>query len=84
MTAVFEGSRVWATGNSDNPGIWVTTNEMGADRVRIVVEKGYSAMPADMTIAETRTLARQLYRLARRVEKRMDATPVAVVKEAKK
>lgn len=53
-------------GDKEHKGIWVRAGEVGKDR--IFIEPTYST--AIMTAEEARNLAKQLNRLARRVEQR--------------
>lgn len=64
--SVWEARGVWASGSKDNKGIWVRIYEVRADCIGL--EATYNT--AEMTVEEARALARQLYRLARRVEQR--------------
>lgn len=70
MSAVFEMAGVWSTGSDTEIGKWVQVAEIGKDRVQVHVNKGYDPPLALLTVDEARTLARQLYRMARRVEAR--------------
>jgi hypothetical protein len=66
LGAIFEMAGTWAVGDKEHKGIWVRAGEVGKDR--IFIEPTYST--AIMTAEEARNLAKQLNRLARRVEHR--------------
>lgn len=68
--AVFEVSGVWAKAGKDNKPVWLHAREVGDDE--IMIDATYSG--ASMTVEQARRFAAQLYRLARRVEKRNEGT----------
>jgi len=61
MSRVYHSAGVWASGGQKKG--WVQLYERG---VGIDIEKPYETL--QLTVDEARTLARQLYRLARRTE----------------
>lgn len=70
MSAVFMGASVWASGTKDIESTWVEVREVAVSRVQL--DRIYPG-PANMSVDEARALARALYRLARRVEKRLQS-----------
>ncbi len=65
---VFEMSGVRASGHDKESDVWLQLCELGET---VWLKETYKG--AYLTVDEARKLARQLYRLARRIEKRKEA-----------
>jgi len=64
---VFEMHGVWASGDKDNKGKWISIREVGADRIQIEFSMGVDPL---LTANQARYLGLKLLRLARRIEGR--------------